>query len=130
MKAVSSQETAWQRQGPMSISHRHHIRVIFIYLFTTEESVTQPHPVRSRIPITAGFQDAIVQRAGSSHLGLIFSQKAGRDNLSRSLPRWVVLQLTEYHTFTSHAIIAVMKQWVTSVGADFYKHSMQALIHH
>ena len=25
---------------------------------------------------------------------------------------------------------AVVKQWVISTGADFYEHSMQALLHH
>ena len=32
--------------------------------------------------------------------------------------------------FPSHcSIIAAVKQWVASAGADFYEHSMQALVH-
>jgi len=34
------------------------------------------------------------------------------------------------HFPSSKAVIAVGKEWVTSAGADFYEHSMQALVHH
>jgi len=33
------------------------------------------------------------------------------------------------HFPSSDAIVAAVKQWITSAGADFYKHSMQALVH-
>ena len=34
------------------------------------------------------------------------------------------------HFPRNNAIIAAVKQWVTSIGADFYEHGMQALVHH
>jgi len=30
---------------------------------------------------------------------------------------------------SNNAIVAAGKQWVTSAGADFYEHVMQALVH-
>ena len=32
--------------------------------------------------------------------------------------------------FSNDTITAAVKHWVTSAGTDFYKHSMQALVHH
>ena len=34
------------------------------------------------------------------------------------------------HFSSNNTIIAAMKQWVTSAGTDFYKCSMQAVVHH
>ena len=34
------------------------------------------------------------------------------------------------HFPSNSAIIAAMKQWVTSAGADFYEHGMPTLVHH
>jgi len=31
---------------------------------------------------------------------------------------------------SSDAVAAALEQWVTCTGADFYKHSVQALVHH
>jgi len=33
------------------------------------------------------------------------------------------------HFPRNDAVIATLKQWVTSTGADYYKHGMQALVH-
>jgi len=33
------------------------------------------------------------------------------------------------HFPSNNAIMVAMKQWVISAGANFYEHSMQALIH-
>jgi len=33
------------------------------------------------------------------------------------------------HFPSNDAIIAAVKQWVTSAGADFYEHVMQTLVH-
>ena len=33
------------------------------------------------------------------------------------------------HFPSNNAIVAAVKQWVTSAGADFYEHVMQALVH-
>jgi len=38
--------------------------------------------------------------------------------------------LNDQHFPSNNAIIAAIKQWVISAGADFYEHSMQALVHH
>jgi len=37
--------------------------------------------------------------------------------------------LSQCFPSNSAIIIAAVKQWVTSVDADFYEHSMQALLH-
>jgi len=34
------------------------------------------------------------------------------------------------HFPSNDAIVRAVKQWATSTGADFYKRSMQALVHH
>jgi len=34
------------------------------------------------------------------------------------------------HFPSNNAIIEVVKAWVSSTGADFYKHGMQAFVHH
>jgi len=34
------------------------------------------------------------------------------------------------HFPSNNAVLASMKQWVTSAGADFYKHGMQAFVHY
>ena len=34
------------------------------------------------------------------------------------------------HFPSSDAIVAAVKQWITSAGADFYKHSIQAFVYH
>jgi len=38
-------------------------------------------------------------------------------------------ELQGRHFPSNNAVIAAMKQWVISTGAEFYKHSMQALVH-
>ena len=40
----------------------------------------------------------------------------------------VKVGLDEQHFPSNNTILAAMKQWITSVGADFYKHIMQALV--
>ena len=37
--------------------------------------------------------------------------------------------LSQQHFPSNTTIIAVVKQWVTFAGSDFYKHSMQSLVH-
>jgi len=37
--------------------------------------------------------------------------------------------LSEQHFLSNYTIIAAVKQWVTSAGADCYEHSMQDLVH-
>jgi hypothetical protein len=34
------------------------------------------------------------------------------------------------HFPRNDAVVRAVKQWATSTGADFYKHGMQALVHH
>jgi len=36
----------------------------------------------------------------------------------------------ERHFPSNITIMTAVKQWVTSVGANFYKHGMQTLVHH
>jgi hypothetical protein len=38
--------------------------------------------------------------------------------------------LHEQHFPSNETIIAAVKQWTTSSGADFYERGMQALVHH
>jgi len=37
--------------------------------------------------------------------------------------------LRRQHFPSNNAIMAAVKQWVTSIGADFYECDMQALVH-
>ena len=45
------------------------------------------------------------------------------------LPGSTKNRLCGKHFPSNDAIIAAVKQWVTSAGADFYEHVMQTLVH-
>ena len=42
----------------------------------------------------------------------------------------VKVALCGQHFLSNDIIAAAVKQWVASIGADFYKCDMQALVHH
>jgi hypothetical protein len=38
--------------------------------------------------------------------------------------------LREQHFPDNNAVISAVRKWLASAGADFYKHGIQALVHH